>query len=158
MNEFDLHRGPRAELLPFFRMADDSESEIQGYFQLGDVLVARDKGQIIGMAQVEQDGDTVQIISLAVAPLHRGTGIGSKLIDAAMAYCKAGGTPRLIVCTGAWEADTIQFYINRGFRLFHVEPNFFTPAKGYPQNADQVQFELVIPVLGPKIVPGAMEN
>lgn len=139
-----MHTGDRADLLPLFRMADESESEIQSYFRLGDVLVASAGDVTVGMAHVEMDGDMVQIISLAVAEPHRGQGIGSRLIEEAVNYCRRKGAARLIVCTGAWEAQNIAFYTRRGFRLFHVEQGFFTPEKGYAETGDQVQFEIAV--------------
>jgi GNAT superfamily N-acetyltransferase len=144
MIRIQTHSGDRTELLPLFRLADESESEIQSYCMLGEVLVALDGDMIVGMAQVEKDGDTVQIISLAVAEARQRQGIGSQLITVAQQYCRLVGAIRLIVCTGAWEADNISFYSRRGFRLFHVEQGFFTPAKGYAELGDQVQFEIEV--------------
>lgn len=142
MTSIHIHRGDRTELLSLFRLADESESEILSYYGLGEVLAASDGDTIVGMAQVERDGDTVQIISLAVMETHQGQGIGSQLVAAARQYSKHSGARRLIVCTGAWEAENITFYKHRGFRLFHVEPGFFTQEKGYVALGDQVQFEM----------------
>ena len=133
--------GDRADLLPLFRMADDSESEILSYYRLGDVLAAWDRGEILGMALVEKDGDAVQIISIAVRPARRGEGIGSRLIEEAADYGRRKGASRMTVCTGAWETGTREFYQKRAFRLFHIEPGFFTPDKGYAETGDQAQFE-----------------
>lgn len=128
--------------MPLFRLADESDSEILGYCQLGDVLVALEHDAIVGMALVEKDGGVVQIISLAVAEDRQGQGIGCLLIEEAKNYSRVHGAERLIVCTGAWESDNIAFYQRRGFRLFHVERGFFTPEKGYAELGDQVQFEI----------------
>ena len=144
MLHFRKYEGDRADLLPLFRMADESESQILSYYRLGDVLVALDDDKVVGMAQVEKDAGAVQIISLAVAPQRRGEGIGCRLIEEAANYCRLGGANRLIVCTGAWETENKAFYVNRGFRLFHVEPGFFTPEKGYAEIGDQVQFEMKV--------------
>jgi GNAT superfamily N-acetyltransferase len=108
------------------------------------VLAAWDGETIVGMAQVEKDGDTVQIISLAVMETRQGQGIGSQLVAAARRYSKRSGARRLIVCTGAWEAENITFYQHCGFRLFHVEPSFFTQEKGYAALGDQAQFEIEV--------------
>jgi N-acetylglutamate synthase-like GNAT family acetyltransferase len=135
-------KGDRADLLRLFRIADESESEIQSYSQLGDVLVALDDGKVVGIAQVEKDDSTVQIISLAVVPERQREGIGCRLIEEAANYCRYHGVGRLIVCTGAWEAENIAFYTKRGFALFHIIPDFFTLEKGYAKVGDQVQFEM----------------
>jgi N-acetylglutamate synthase-like GNAT family acetyltransferase len=142
LTRIQIHQGDRANLLPLFRMADDSESEIMSYYLLGEALVALDGDTIVGMAQVEKVATTVQIINLAVVPSRRREGIGCRLIGEAANYCREHAASRLIVCTGAWESENIAFYLKRGFRLFHVERGFFTPEKGYAEVRDQVQFEM----------------
>lgn len=142
MISIQIYLGDRTALLPLFRLADESESEILSYYELGEVLVALDGNTIIGMAHVEKDHDTVQIISLAVVESHQRQGVGSQLVAAALQYSKGNGASRLIVCTGAWEAENITFYSRRGFRLFHIESGFFTPEKGYAELGDQAQFEM----------------
>jgi len=137
-----MHQGDRADLLPLFRLADDSDSEIISYYRLGEALVALDDDTIVGMAHVERVATTVQIISLAVVPSRRREGIGCRLIAEAANYCRVNAASRLIICTGAWESENIAFYLKRGFRLFHVERGFFTPEKGYAEVRDQVQFEM----------------
>jgi len=144
MAHIQLHEGDRADLLPLFRMADESESEIQSYYQLGDALVALIESQVIGMAQIEKAGTTAQIISLAVASCHQRQGIGGRLIEASANHCRLNGLSRLMVCTASWEKENIAFYLKRGFRLFHVEPGFFTPEKGYAIHGNQVQFEMQV--------------
>jgi N-acetylglutamate synthase-like GNAT family acetyltransferase len=140
-----IHHGDRADLLPLFRIADDSESEIQRYHQLGDVLVALEEDDtVIGMAQVEKDGSIVQTISLAVLPSRQGEGIGCRLVMEAASYCRLNGVSRLVVCTGAWETKNLAFYCKRGFRLFKVERGFFTPEKGYAKVGDQAQLEMTL--------------
>ena len=141
MIEIRVFEGDRADLTPLMRMADDSASEIRAYRDLDDVLAAWDDGAIVGIALVEEEAGTVQVISLAVEPSRRGHGVGCALIEAAAEYARLRGTRRLLVCTGAWEAENRAFYLKRGFRLFHVEPGFFTPEKGYAEVGDQVQFE-----------------
>lgn len=132
MAQIHLHERDRADLLPLFRMADESESEIQSYYQLGDALVAWIESQVIGMAQIGKAGTTAQIISLAVVSYHQRKGIGCRLIEASANYCRLKGLSRLRVCTASWEKENIAFYLKRGFRLFHVEQGFFTPEKATP--------------------------
>ncbi|WP_395752851.1 GNAT family N-acetyltransferase [Prosthecobacter sp.] len=144
MAHIQLHEGDRADLLPLFRMADESESEIQSYYKLGDALVALIDSEVIGMAQIETVGTTAQIISLAVVGCHQGQGIGCRLIEESVNYCRLKGLSRLMVCTASWESENIAFYLKRGFRLFHVEQGFFTPEKGYAIPGDQVQFEMQV--------------
>lgn len=144
MVEIKQHRGDRTDLLPLFRIADESESEIQSYYRSGDLLVALDMCTIVGIAQIENVGDTAQIISLAVDPARQGEGIGCRLITEAANCGRRAGASRLIVCTGAWETNTVAFYIKRGFRPFHIEPKYFTREKGYAEVGDQIRLEMQI--------------
>ena len=138
------YHGARADLLPLFRMADESESEILSYYQRGDAIVALDDEKFVGMAHVENDGKAVQIISLAVMPCRRREGIGCRLIEEAVSYCRANGVCRLTVCTAAWETENTVFYIKRGFCPYHVERGYFTLEKGYAEVGDQVRFQMKV--------------
>lgn len=130
-------------MLPLFRLADESESQIVSYYELGKVLAAYD-GAIVGFAQLVKDDGYLQIVSLAVRTERQGKGLGTRLIAAVLRFAKTRGIDRVVVCTGAWEADNIIFYLNRGFRIFNVDRDFFTPEKGYAEGRrDQVQLEIV---------------
>jgi N-acetylglutamate synthase-like GNAT family acetyltransferase len=140
--QIGLHEESRLPLLPLFRLADESESQIVSYYELGHVLVAREQDSIVGIAHLVEDAGSLEIVSLAVCPERRGEGIATRLIQEAEAICRLGGVRRLFVCTGSWETDNIIFYLRRGFRIFNVVQNFFTPEKGYDLAIrDQVQFE-----------------
>jgi len=138
------YEGKRAALLPLFRLADESESQIVSYYELGKVLAAYDGASIVGFAQLVEDDGYLQIVSLAVRTERQGTGLGTHLIAEALRFAKERGIDRVVACTGAWEADNIDFYLNRGFRIFNVDRDFFTPEKGYAEGrCDQVQLEIV---------------
>ena len=89
------------------------------------------------------DADLFEIVSLAVIPERQGQGIGRRLIEEAVTYCRQNNVRRLVVCTGSWETDNIIFYLRRGFRIFNVVRDYFTSERGYAQTVrDQVQFEM----------------
>lgn len=144
-----MYEGSRLHLLPLFRLADESESQIQSYYECGSVLVARDGDSIIGMAHIVEDADTFEIVSLAVVPERQGRGIGKRLVEEVVSYCRLNYGRRLMVCTGSWETHNIVFYLRRGFYIFNVVRDYFTPEKGYVQAArEQIQFEMKL--CGPK--------
>ena len=68
MTRIRLHQGSRDELQPLFAEADDSESEIAAYRDLGDVLIAEVDGEIVGHALIIETGEpgTFEVKSLAV--------------------------------------------------------------------------------------------
>lgn len=95
------------------------------------------------MAHVVKDDMTIEIVSLAVIPERQGQGIGRRLIEEVINYCRIFG--RLVVCTGSWEISNLVFYLKRGFCIFNVVRDYFTPEKGYAKShRDQVQLEMTL--------------
>lgn len=141
--QIQTYVGSRPTLLPLFRLADESESQVLSYYETGDVFVACDGNLVVGMAHVVKDDMTIEIVSLAVIPERQGQGIGGRLIEEAINYCRLNQISRLVVCTGSWETNNIVFYLRRGFRIFNVVRDYFTPENGYAKShRDQVQFEM----------------
>jgi GNAT superfamily N-acetyltransferase len=141
--QIQIYEGSRLHLLPLFRLADESESQILSYYEMGSVLVACERDLVVGMAHIVEDADIFELVSLAVIPERQGQGIGRRLVEEAVTYCRQNNVGRLVVCTGSWETDNIIFYLRRGFRIFNVVRDYFTSERGYAQTVrDQVQFEM----------------
>ena len=117
----------------FFAWQMSFESQILSYYEMGSVLVAYDGDLVVGMAQIMNDDRTIEIISLAVSPERQGQGIGIRLIEEAVSYCRMNHISRLVVSTGSWETDNLVFYLRRGFRIFNVVRDYFTLEKGYAE-------------------------
>ncbi|MER7243270.1 GNAT family N-acetyltransferase [Kribbella sp. NPDC000426] len=129
-----LYDGNREVLRPLFRLADDSEQEIDRYVGLGDVLVAEDNGELVGQLQLTATAEpsTFELKSMAVIDGRRGGGIGRALVEEAIALCRARGATHLLVATAAADIDNLRFYQRRGFRMLSIERDAFTAAAGYP--------------------------
>lgn len=149
------HHGPRSELRSLFELADDSHERIDGYIDLGRVLVAiEDQREIAGHLQLvpDQQPDVVEIKSLAVQPSCQGRGIGRRLVAHALAVCRAKQTRLVIVATAMADIDNIRFYQRCGFRAAAILRDAFTPETGYPSATavggirlgDGIRFELVL--------------
>ena len=125
--------GPRERLARLFAEADDSESEIASYIDLGEVLVARDKGMIVGHVQTVETGETsvLEIKSLAVEENRRSQGIGTALVGTAIARCRANGAHLVRVATAAASIRALAFYQRQGFRIRRVIRDFYVPSRGY---------------------------
>jgi ribosomal protein S18 acetylase RimI-like enzyme len=137
--------GCRNALLPIFRLADESNAQIESYFQMGTVLAANTDEGIVGHVQLVEDNDHVEIISFAVISKCQRKGIGTLLLEEAQRFCKNKKARRLVVCTGVWESENIIFYLKRGFVIFNIERNFFTKEKGYDVfRRDQIQLEITL--------------
>lgn len=143
--QIKVYEGARRSLLPLFRSADESEKQIRSYYELGNVLVASERDSIIGMIHIMEDAGEWEIVSLAVVPQCQGQGTGRRLVEEALTYCRRRNVTRIVVCTGSWETNNIIFYLRRGFRIFNVARDYFTPEKGYALAIrDQVQFEMYL--------------
>jgi len=94
--QIQTYVGSRPTLLPLFRLADESESQVLSYYETGDVFVACDGNLVVGMAHVVKDDMTIEIVSLAVIPERQGQGIGRRLIEEAINYCRLNQISRLV--------------------------------------------------------------
>jgi ribosomal protein S18 acetylase RimI-like enzyme len=125
--------GPRAALRPLFEEAEDSAAQLESYLDHGHVLVARIGGDLVGHLQLVQTGrdGEVELKSMAVDEERRGSGIGTMLVDEALARSRADGRTRMVVATAAADIGNLRFYQRRGFRLERVERDAFDAAAGY---------------------------
>jgi len=128
-----VHSGSREDLAPLFSEADDSEREIASYRELGEVLVAVDDGEIVGHVQIVEAAELgrFELKSLAVREERRSQGIGTSLVQAALAYCCEQGARSVSVATAAASTDALKFYQRQGFRIQRVVRDFYVPSRGY---------------------------
>ena len=130
----DWHAGPRSELRGLFELAEDSGSQLDGYLELGRVLVAYEESEVIGHLQLvpTRRAGEIELKNMAVLPAQQGRGVGRVLVSEAVSRCAADGWSRLIVATAAADVGNLRFYQRVGFRLDSIERDAFTPATGYP--------------------------
>lgn len=131
--EVRLHDGSRDELASLFSEADDSESEIAGYRDRGEVLVAVHAGAIVGHVQIVGTAESGlgEIKSIAVYEERRSQGVGTALIQAALGRCREKGVRRVQLATAAASIDALKFYQRLGFRIRRVIRDFYSPEHGY---------------------------
>jgi len=125
--------GARSELLPLFRLADDSASEIAAYLELGEIWVVRCEQSSVGHVQlVPVNASEHELKSLAVLEAHRGRGLGVALVERVKRAAVERGATRLLVATASADLDNLRFYQRHGFRMTHIEQDAFTAERGYP--------------------------
>ena len=131
--EISQHVGSRNELAALFSEADDSESEIAGYRDLGEVLVARHASAVVGHVQIVDTTEpgVAEIKSLAVYEEQRSHGIGTALVQAALGRCRGQGVRVVRVATAAASIDALKFYQRQGFRIRQVIRDFYSAERGY---------------------------
>jgi RimJ/RimL family protein N-acetyltransferase len=83
------------------------------------VFVAEDEGRIIGRLSIARDQHPasrhVADLGLMVAASHRRRGIGTKLLEAAVAWARASGVRKLELHVFPWNEPAIKLYENFGF-------------------------------------------
>jgi ribosomal protein S18 acetylase RimI-like enzyme len=78
-----------------------------------------------------------ELRTVAVSEAEQGTGLGSWLVEEVCARIRARGVDRVIVGTASSGVRQLAFYQRLGFRLTHVERDYFTPDKGYPDGLSE---------------------
>jgi len=68
---------------------------------------------------------TLDLVNLAVADVWQGQGIGTRLVQDAMARARAGGARTLEVGTGNSSLAQLGLYQRCGFRIVGVDRDFF---------------------------------
>jgi ribosomal protein S18 acetylase RimI-like enzyme len=129
----------RDAYLPLLLLADDSETEVRGYYQKGDLYALDDESGVpLGMilAIPEPDG-SVELKAVAVDASMHGKGVGKRMLLAVLADLKARGVKHVIVGTGNSGIGQLAYYQKAGFRLQRIERDFFSPARGYPEGLEE---------------------
>jgi ribosomal protein S18 acetylase RimI-like enzyme len=127
--------GPERERYrPLFALADDSESQIAGYYQAGNLYAfddARQKPLAIALTLDEIDG-VVELKVIAVDAAHQGEGIGRRIMLAVLDDLRRHCVQRVILATSTASIGSLAFYQKVGFRFWKIERDFYTPVRGYP--------------------------
>ncbi len=110
----------RCRVLAFLDTAyfDNVLREKEQYQHPAIELVAEAQGQIVGLMDVELEGDKGMLWHVAVHPDFRRQSIASRLLEEVLSQAKAGSIDRL----EAWTRDdppAREWYLSRGFRPIH---------------------------------------
>ncbi len=145
------YAGPHRDLEWSFRLAEDSDAQLNSYIDLGTLWVARtNDGVAVGhLLAVARGEDTWEVVSTAVAEHARGHGVGRALLERAVETARAEGASRVVLATATADVGNLRFYQRCGFRMTHVVPDAFGADQGYPPGIevdgipmlDQVWFE-----------------
>jgi len=93
------------------------------------VFVADDGGDAIGYAFATIEGFDYMALrgpagvlqDVIVDPEHRGRGVGRLLVDAALAYLRSRGAPRVVLSTAARNGPAQRLFASVGFRPTMIE-------------------------------------
>jgi GNAT superfamily N-acetyltransferase len=136
--EISWYRSRRRELRELFALAEESPAVIEELIDLGSVLVATLDGKIVGCLQLldPKEHVEIEIAILAVAEDHQGRGIGTALVERAIAKARNQNLHTVRVGTSSADISNLRFYQRRGFRMLAIERDAFTPADGYPEGIE----------------------
>lgn len=93
------------------------------------VLVAEEGGEVVGFAYAGLEGPDYMslrgaagaLYDIVVDPRCRGGGIGRQLLDAALAFLKAHGAPRVVLSRAVQNEPARRLFERAGFRPTMVE-------------------------------------
>ena len=146
--------GDRDDLVELFALADDSPAAVAAYRDSGTLLVAREGAAVLGLALVVTgpQGCFAELKVLAVAEDRQGTGLGTRLVEAAVETARRAGAALLEVSTASADIGNLRFYQRVGFRMARIVRDAFTRETGYPDGLlidgiplrDQVTFDRVL--------------
>jgi GNAT superfamily N-acetyltransferase len=131
--------GPAREAwVPLLELADEPVP-LAGYLHDGDLYgVVDDAGlPVAAVLVITTSADEAELRAVAVAESEQGNGLGTRVVEAVFEQLRTTGIRRVIVGTASSGVRQLAFYQRLGFRLTHVEPDFFTAEKGYPSGLEE---------------------
>ena len=83
------------------------------------------------------EASELELKSMALREKRQREGIGQQLVEAAIAYCRARNSHRLIVSTAAADIANLRFYQRQGFRMYKIVRDAFGPSTGLSGRNDR---------------------
>jgi len=106
--------------------ADPSEEIVLEYLQRGECFVMEDKDSIIGVyVLIPTRPETAELVNVSIHEDQQGKGLGKMLIQHSIATAKSKEYKTIDVGTGNSSISQIALYQKCGFRITHVDRDFF---------------------------------
>jgi GNAT superfamily N-acetyltransferase len=131
--------GPaRDAWIPLLELADEP-APLRAYVHDGELFgVLDDAGEpLAAVLVITVEPEVAELRAVAVAERAQGQGVGSRILEAVLDELRRRGTRTAVVGTASSGTRQLAFYQRCGFRLSHVERDFFTPEKGYPADISE---------------------
>ena len=123
----------REAWVSLLELADEPE-RLRTYLNAGVLygVVDEESGKpLAAVLVVGVDEHSAELRAVAVAGDEQGRGLGSWIVSEVCDRARRAGR-RVVVGTASSGVRQLGFYQRIGFRLTHVERDFFTPERGYP--------------------------
>ncbi|MGH2550480.1 MAG: GNAT family N-acetyltransferase [Thermomicrobiales bacterium] len=130
----------REPFLDLLLLADESEQQVRSYMNEGDLFAffadgANDPAGMILVVPLEPG--EVELKAVAIRPDVQSKGLGKRMLVMVLAELAARGDRRAVVGTGNSGIGQLAFYQKAGFRLHHIERDFFSPERGYNEGIEE---------------------
>jgi len=112
-------------MMSLLLIADPDEREVKKYLKGASILIAKDKGVLIGIAVLVTENDKFELINIAVEESSQGKGVAKLLITDVMTLAKNMGAKQLFVGTGNSSLSQLALYQKCGFRMSSIKTDFF---------------------------------
>lgn len=139
---------PRSDLpllVPILRQSEESDKVLlQTIANLtGDdvlwVLRSKEDGTVVAAASMDwnaakhgkTDGSDCELVHLAVDEAHQRKGLGKIMVESLVAEACRRRKEKFYVGTADSATGNIRFYLRRGFRMDHIEKDFFPMRYGW---------------------------
>ena len=107
-------------------LADPSEEIVRSYMPRAKCYVLEQKGSIVGVySLLPTRPGTVELVNIAVAESEQNKGHGKALILHAVETARSQGYITIEVGTGNSSIAQLALYQKCGFRMTHIDRNFF---------------------------------
>lgn len=107
-------------------LADPSREALADYLPRGNVFICVSQGHTVGVyVLLHTRPFTAEIVNIAVAEAHQRQGIGTRLIQHAIATARMQGFKTLEIGTGNCGASQLMLYQRCGFTITSVDHDFF---------------------------------
>lgn len=98
-------------------------------------FVGHEAGEAVGFLLARAVADEAEILTVAVAPRHRGSGAGLALVQAAASAAKRDGAAALYLEVATDNAAALALYARAGFERAGFRPRYYARAGGEPVDA-----------------------
>jgi ribosomal-protein-alanine N-acetyltransferase len=115
--------------LPERWVPDAFRQELEARGGLGFVAVS-DAGEVVGYALAARVEHEAEIRSLAVAPAHRRSGLGRRLLAALLEAQRAAGVCDVLLEVRASNRAALHLYAGAGFERRGLRPGYYADGEG----------------------------
>ncbi|MEO6019393.1 MAG: ribosomal protein S18-alanine N-acetyltransferase [Knoellia sp.] len=111
---------------------DDAWTEASWWAELAgrprrDYVVVEREGELAAYAGLDHGGQVADLMTMTVAPRHRGSGLGQALLDELESRATAGGAVALMLEVRADNTPARALYDRRGYDVLTVRRGYYQP-------------------------------